>query len=311
MMMMIDEEKDSLAAEYVLGTLDRDEREHARSLLSLDPEFAAMVRRWEQRLGELNVLVAPVDPPEGTWERIKARLGETSPRVDEQPVQGERPGEMPAESTIAEAGAPSPAEGVGEAIVNGLRRRVRRWRALAAIASAIAAGLMAVVVAREVRPDLLPEALRPVPVVQVVEKPVEVVRTIEKTVEVPAPRPAEFVAVLQNDAASPAFLLTFNFERRVMTVRTVGAEKQIGKSYELWLVSDKFPAPRSLGLVGREEFATRAAIADFDQVTINNATYAISLEPEGGSPTGVPTGPVLYKGKLLQTTPPGFATPSP
>ena len=98
---------------------------------------------------------------------------------------------------------------------------------------------------------------------------------------------AEFVAILQKEAASPAFLLTFNFERRVMTVRTVGAEKQAGKSYELWLVSDKFPAPRSLGLVGAEEFATRRAIAGYDQVTINNATYAISLEPEGGSPTGV------------------------
>ena len=33
-----------------------------------------------------------------------------------------------------------------------------------------------------------------------------------------------------------------------------------------------------------------------------------SLEPEGGSTTGKPTGPVLYSGKLLQTTPPNFAT---
>ena len=27
-------------------------------------------------------------------------------------------------------------------------------------------------------------------------------------------------------------------------------------------------------------------------------TLAVSLEPEGGSPTGAPTGPVLFKGKL-------------
>jgi anti-sigma-K factor RskA len=29
----------------------------------------------------------------------------------------------------------------------------------------------------------------------------------------------------------------------------------------------------------------------------------VSLEPEGGSPTGLPTGPVLFTGKLVQATP--------
>ena len=52
-------------------------------------------------------------------------------------------------------------------------------------------------------------------------------------------------------------------------------------------------------------------LANYDAVTINRATYAVSLEPEGGSPTGSPTGPVLYTGKLLQATPPSFAAPSP
>jgi anti-sigma-K factor RskA len=94
-------------------------------------------------------------------------------------------------------------------------------------------------------------------------------------------------------------------------VRTVGAPRQAGKSYELWLVSDRFAAPRSLGLVGNEEFTQRPQLANYDAVTINRATYAVSLEPEGGSPTGKPTGPVLYSGKLLQATPPTFAAPSP
>jgi anti-sigma-K factor RskA len=39
--------------------------------------------------------------------------------------------------------------------------------------------------------------------------------------------------------------------------------------------------------------------AEYDPVVINRATYAISLEPEGGSPTGAPTGPVLFKGDVL------------
>jgi anti-sigma-K factor RskA len=34
-----------------------------------------------------------------------------------------------------------------------------------------------------------------------------------------------------------------------------------------------------------------------------NATFAVSLEPQGGSPTGTPTGPVLFSGKLVQVSP--------
>ena len=61
--MTMDEDRDGFAAEYVLGTLDADERAQADALMLVDPDFAAKVRRWERRLGELNVLVAPVEPP--------------------------------------------------------------------------------------------------------------------------------------------------------------------------------------------------------------------------------------------------------
>ena len=48
------------------------------------------------------------------------------------------------------------------------------------------------------------------------------------------------------------------------------------------------------------------ADAQYDAVVINRATYAVSLEPEGGSPTGAPTGPVLYSGRLVRATAPDF-----
>ena len=92
----------------------------------------------------------------------------------------------------------------------------------------------------------------------------------------------------------------------MLAVRAVGAEPQAGKSYELWLVSDKYPEPRSLGLIGAAAYTVRQSDTEYDPVIINRATYAVSLEPEGGSPTGAPTGPVLYSGKLLQATPPDF-----
>src|ERR1700683_4140712 len=71
---MSDEEQDTLAAEYVLGTLSPEEREHAEALLSFDPGFESAVRQWERRLGELNVMVEAVEPPPDVWDRIKTEV---------------------------------------------------------------------------------------------------------------------------------------------------------------------------------------------------------------------------------------------
>ena len=70
---MFEEDQDTLAAEYVLGTLSAEEREHAEALLSFDPGFDAAVRQWERRLGELNVMVEAVEPPTELWDKIKKR----------------------------------------------------------------------------------------------------------------------------------------------------------------------------------------------------------------------------------------------
>jgi anti-sigma-K factor RskA len=339
-------DKEVLAAEYVLGTLGLAERAHVQQLIASDPVFAALVADWERRLGELNVLVTPVEPPPAILDRIKARHASGDPIRD---IFTEEPPPAAAEaaptivppspepSPAAEPAPAAPAAAVPPAVeapsiepvplprpeppaherelpaherelaqtaeVIALARRARRWRGTAVAIAALAAAFAGLVVVREVQPELMPDPLKP----RVVERQVEVI----KTVEVPSPKPAQYVAVLQRDAASPAFLLTFDLEKRTLTVRTVRAERQAGKSYELWLVSDRFQSPRSLGLVGGEEFTQRPQLANYDAVTINRATYAVSLEPEGGSPTGAPTGPVLYTGKLLQVTPPSFGSPSP
>ncbi|MGZ5845314.1 MAG: hypothetical protein ACXWJL_09970 [Xanthobacteraceae bacterium] len=71
---------DALAAEYVLGTLDSDEREHARALLGSDAAFAAKVAHWERRLGELHLMVEPVEPDAGIWARIKSKMPDAQAR---------------------------------------------------------------------------------------------------------------------------------------------------------------------------------------------------------------------------------------
>src|SRR5271163_3500266 len=72
---MYDDDRDALAAEYVLGTLSADERDQAEALLAIDPGFAEIVRVWERRLGELNVMVEAVEPPPEVWDKIKTEVG--------------------------------------------------------------------------------------------------------------------------------------------------------------------------------------------------------------------------------------------
>jgi anti-sigma-K factor RskA len=91
----------------------------------------------------------------------------------------------------------------------------------------------------------------------------------------------------------------------------MGAPRQTGKDYELWLMSDKLPGPRSFGVVGEQEFTVWRDLPDYDAPMLSAASYAVSLEPSGGSPTGAPTGPVMFTGKLMQTTPPAFPGPTP
>ena len=74
---------------------------------------------------------------------------------------------------------------------------------------------------------------------------------------------------------------------RNFTVRKVGAQPEPGKSYELWLISDKLQRPRSLGVIGGSDFTARPVLASYDPEVVNKATYAVTVEQEGGSPDGV------------------------
>jgi anti-sigma-K factor RskA len=342
---MYDEAQDALAAEYVLGTLSGDEREHAEALLAIDPGFTESVRVWERRLGELNVMVEAVEPPASVWEKIAKEIGYGAPAAaaspapanavadippahapafmaDEAPlpVIGEAPGEesaatlFPGEqlpegvsdsitaSLAKSLGEPEAEQGSGmtpptadrfataerSADVIQLNRRVKKWRSVAIAMQAIAALLAVYVVAAQFYPGLITLRGRGPEV---------------KTAQTPAQLPARLVAVLQQDPTSPAFLLTMDPQNRTLTVRRVSATPEQGRSYELWLIAKGAPAPKSLGVVGADEFTQRPIPGNFDLATLRTASYAVSLEPAGGSPSGVPTGPVLFTGNIVESVP--------
>ena len=126
----------------------------------------------------------------------------------------------------------APAAVVDNSNVIRLSAPARRWRNLATLTTAIAAALVAMIAVGVYQPDLLPDAIRPKQRTQVVEV---------KAPPVPAPPSAQYVAVLQKEGGSPAFILTVDGATKNFTVRKVGAQPEPGKSFELWLISDRLP----------------------------------------------------------------------
>jgi anti-sigma-K factor RskA len=287
--MAYSEDHIALAAEYALGTLDADERAQVETMMAVDTEYTALVHAWEYRLGVLNQMVGSIEPRPIVWENIKAAIGHST----EQQAPLVLP-EAPPPPEPAPPPAAAPAVAVDNSNVIQLAGRVRRLRSVASIATALAAALVGMLAVQVYRPELLPEALRPKPRIQTVE------------VKTPAPSPvpsAQYVALLQRDGGSPAFILTVDAATKNFTVRKVGADAEPGRSFELWLISDRLPQPRSLGVIGGSDFTARPVLADFDAGTINAATYAVTVEPAGGSPTGQPTSAPIYVGKLIETVP--------
>jgi hypothetical protein len=89
------DELNALAAEYVLGTLDYEERKGAAALLEVDATFRGIVRIWERRFGELHLMVEAVEPDPQLWTRIKPKV----PGLEQVPLA------IP--SHAEEAGAPA------------------------------------------------------------------------------------------------------------------------------------------------------------------------------------------------------------
>jgi len=292
-MMAYSEDHIALAAEYALGTLDADERAQVETMMSVDKDFTVMVQAWEFRLGVLNQMVGAVEPRPEVWDRIKTAAGLSEPQAPL--VLPEAPPLPPPSPPPAAPEVVAAATVADNANVIRLSAEVRRWRNVATFTTAIAAALIAMIAAGIYQPDLLPDGIRPKPRTQVVEV---------KTPPTPAPASAQFVAVLQKDGGSPAFILTVDGATKNFTVRRVGAQPEPGKSYELWIVSERLPRPRSLGVIGGNDFTARPVLSGYAPDVVNQATYAVTVEPEGGSPTGVATGPIVFTGKLIETVPP-------
>lgn len=237
------------AAEYVLGTLDRTERETFAARLRSDGDARRAVSEWEMRFAGLVDAVAPLAPGPHIWSSIERALppaDDKSSRVRQHDFK----------------------------VIDGSGRRSDpiaiktsrdRWRVGALASGAIAAALLVFVAGRELRP---------------------IAKDTPSSV---------YVAAVNRGGDKPALIVRVDMKTRQVSVRPVAAETPAGKSLELWYIGDG-KAPRSMGLV--ENVSQTLTIPRGAQD--DAATFAVSVEPRGGSTTGGPTGPVVYAGQLVK-----------
>lgn len=108
--------------------------------------------------------------------------------------------------------------------------------------------------------------------------------------------PQRLIAALAPaDAATLAFV-SVDLAARRLDISELGVDPGAGDA-ELWVIPPG-GAPRSLGLLERGAATTKSLGADLMALLAEGAALAVSLEPQGGSPTGAPTGPVVALGPL-------------
>ncbi|PPD12456.1 MAG: hypothetical protein CTY27_06540 [Methylotenera sp.] len=112
------------------------------------------------------------------------------------------------------------------------------------------------------------------------------------------------VAMLATDKSEAGWLL--NETKKSPTDVTIdaialsGLELKANNAFELWLLPADKSKPISLGLLpqqGNNVFKVPVEVIPL----MSTGLLAVSLEPVGGSPTGQPTGAVLYQGRMTKT----------
>ena len=115
------------------------------------------------------------------------------------------------------------------------------------------------------------------------------------------------MVVVMNDLATSKPAMTASWEPgrrggRTLRIRVIGhAEMAPNTSWELWMLPGGDQKPVSLGLITTHETQIVRIPASLAARLDAAHGLAMSVEPASGSPTGLPTGPVLYAGQCIKT----------
>jgi anti-sigma-K factor RskA len=259
---------DRLAANYALGTLRGGARRRFEAISRENATVRAAALVWQGRLSGMTELQSPILPAPAVWTRIQNMVQAEREAVAMQLARqsGQQSGQVNADGTLS--------------WLSSLWQGLWVWRGAAA-AGALAT-VLAVVTSFSLRDQL-----------DIRGKQVD-----ELSAQLKVAPKIEYVAVLVDAKSAETMLVTFDSKSQNLVLQRVGDYQEASdKSLQLWALPNS-GGPRSLGVLGGDK-VLRLATAEGDVKQV--PTLAISLEPKGGVPSaGGPTGPVLFKGALIQ-----------
>jgi anti-sigma-K factor RskA len=114
----------------------------------------------------------------------------------------------------------------------------------------------------------------------------------------PVESPRErLVASLAADGSDVRYLAVYDESTNDIGLSHVAGEPGEGRDFELWVIEGQ-QAPVSLGVIPDTPSARLPVSDALRAKMVSGAVFAISDEPDGGSTTGAPTGPVVAAGDL-------------
>jgi anti-sigma-K factor RskA len=117
--------------------------------------------------------------------------------------------------------------------------------------------------------------------------------TLKQTARVPL-----MVAVLM-DGERPGAVVEAYDDGTARLIPLTAIPVPEGRTLQVWTLPSRERGPVSVGLMS-EARTIRLSLKDLPQAQ-RDQLFEITLEPAGGSPTGRPTGPILYKGLAAPT----------
>ncbi|MFT0869621.1 anti-sigma factor domain-containing protein [Pseudomonas sp. CAM1A] len=221
---------DTLAGEFVLGTLSAEQHAAMTERLGSDPSLRAAVDAWEVRLLELTALAPPQPPSARLWGRIQRSLNELA--------------------------------------IPPTQQRAKWWQRLGLWQALSAAGLAASVL-------------------------------LAFTMLATPPPTTQFVVVLVAPSSQAPGWVVQTSDSRMIELIPLGKDVvPDGMALQFWTKGAAWRAPVSLGLVKPGE-PYRVPLQSLPPLEANQL-FELTLERSGGSPTGLPTGPVKFIGRAVK-----------
>ncbi|HEY9279367.1 MAG TPA: anti-sigma factor [Eoetvoesiella sp.] len=275
---------DLLIAEYTLGLLDLKDTAQAHALLGRDPEAVVQALKWENDFLALVDQLVPVQPPPILLQKIQAALGQEisllkRPSAASATVAAATPSPAAtdASKTPGNRNRSAPGPGVAKTLIAPIWNGIWFWRTLCVILALI----MLVLTLRINKFGNSPVAAA--------------------DVDAPAATAPQLiqVAILQapGQTSTPGWTVALDAQKNLVLNPLVHSEVPADASVQLWTSNQVETQPRSLGLIDPNQpvMVPAASIGTIQPGQL----FEMTVEAQGGSPTGSPNGAILFLGRMV------------